>query len=265
MKKQKRGYQRCLMIGFEPQTIYFWFVYSERADLHKIHKIPRKYDNMDKSQHYQFCENIVEELRPILKDGMKSILLVTPPKKKYALGFLDHVKRHHQWMLNPQNPNYTSFKHLIGETSNLEQTTLLIQSLEFQEAVGQVNEEEADQIVGLLEKRLNADEGLILHTLKEIEELIYAGGKRKKKFKPLPLNPEYIILTNQYLDEHQNKNRLQQLLQIAKNRRIKTKVINSETEAGVRTTQLGGIVCFLETKSEYENQKRQELFEKLKM
>ena len=42
-------------------------------------------------------------------------------------------------------------------------------------------------------------------------------------------------------------------------------MINSETEAGVRTTQLGGIVCFLETKSEYENQKRQELFEKLKM
>jgi len=251
------------MIGFEPQTLFFWFVYSERADLHKVQKMPRKYENMDKSHHYQFCEKIVNELRPILKSGLKSIILVTPPRKNYALGFLDHVKRHHQWMFNEKNPNFTSFKLLTGKISNLEESTVLIQSPEFEEALGQVNEEENDQIVRLLEKRLNnADEGLILHTLEEIEGLIYAGGKRKKKFKPLPLNPEYIILTNQYLDGHQNKNRLQRLLQIAKNRKIKTKVINSETDAGIRTTQLGGIVCFLETRSEYKKQKGQKLIEK---
>ncbi|MFX1254229.1 MAG: hypothetical protein ACFFCZ_21635, partial [Promethearchaeota archaeon] len=236
-RRQKRGYPLGLMIGFETQKVFFWFIYSERAELHKIHKMPRKLENMEKRHHYQFYEDIVNELRPILKRGMKSILLITPLKKNYALGFLDHIKCHHQWMLNEKHPNFTSFRFLTGNISNLEQTTSLIQSTEFKEALGQVNKEEAEQIVRLLEKRLNsADEGLVFHTLKEIEDLIYAGGKRKKKFKPLPLNPEYIVLTNQYLDEHPNKNRLQQLLQIANNRRIRIKVIDSETKAGRRVT-----------------------------
>jgi stalled ribosome rescue protein Dom34 len=262
-RKPKRGYPLALMIGFEPMSVFFWNLYSERAELRKVHKMPRKFKNMDKTNRYQFYENLVNELRPILKQGMKSILLVTPPKKKNALGFQEHIQHHHQWMLNENHPHCASFKTLTGQVTDLEQTSVFIQSAEFQEALGQVHEREADQIVGVLEKRLNdPNEGFVLHTLKEIEDLIYAGGKRKKNFKSLPLTPEYIILTNQYLEEHPNKNRLQRLLQIAKNRNIKTKIIDSETGAGIRTAQLGGIVCFLAMNSQYEKKKGEEFFEK---
>ena len=262
-RKPKRGYPLALIIGFEPMRIIYWNIFSERAELRKIQKLPRKNDNMDKNQHYQFHENLVNELRPILKEGMKSIILITAPKKKYSTMFLDHVSRHHQWMMNEKHPHSASFKLLNGKISDLEETTNLIQSIEFKEALGKVTEEEADRILELLEKRLNnMEEGFVLHTLKEIEDLLYAGGKRKKKFKNLPLLPEYILLTNEYLENHPKKNRLQRLLQIAKNRKIKTKVIDFETSAGIRTTQLGGIVCFLEITSEYEKRKGEEFFEK---
>ena len=258
-RKPKRGYPLALLVGFESMRMIYWNIFSERAELRMIQKLPRKNENMNKKQSYQFHEILVDELRPILKTGMKSILLITPPKKKYATAFLAH----HQWMLREKHSNSPSFKMLTGTITDLEQTTTFIQSIEFQEALGQVTEDEADRIMNVLEKRLNdVEKGFILYTLKEIEDLIYAGGKRKKKFKSLPLTPEYIVLTNLYLEEHPIKNRLQRLLQIAKNRKIKTKIIDGETSAGIRITQLGGIVCFLETKSNYEKQKGQEFFDK---
>ncbi|UYP45861.1 hypothetical protein NEF87_002146 [Candidatus Lokiarchaeum ossiferum] len=262
-RKLKRGYPLALLIGFEPMRTIYWNIFSERAELRKIQKLPRKNDNMDKAQLYQFHENLVDELRPILKDGMKSVILVTAPKKKYSTLFLDHVSRHHQWMMSDKHPNSASFKLLTGKISDLEETTNLIQSSEFKAALGKVTEEEADRILEILEKRLNdEDDGFVLHTLKEIEDLLYAGGKRKKNFKNLPLLPEYVVLTNEYLENHPNKNRLQRLLQIAKNRKIKTKVVDFETSAGIRIAQLGGIVCFLEITSKYEKQKGEEFFEK---
>ena len=47
-RRQKRGYPIGLMIGFETQKVFFWFIYSERAELHKMHKMPRKFENMEK-------------------------------------------------------------------------------------------------------------------------------------------------------------------------------------------------------------------------
>jgi len=53
-------------------------------------------------------------------------------------------------------------------------------------------------------------------------------------------------LTNKYLAETKEKGRAQRLLQISKNRNVKTTVIKVESKAGVRLSQLGGIVCITE-------------------
>ena len=59
--------------------------------------------------------------------------------------------------------------------------------------------------------------------------------------------PEYLLLTDDYLSSSRQKNRVQRLMQIAANRGVKTRVINAESTAGKRLTQLGGIVCLAKT------------------
>jgi len=41
-----------------------------------------------------------------------------------------------------------------------------------------------------------------------------------------------------------NRGRVLRLLQISKNNGIKTTIVNAETRAGIRLSQLGGLVCF---------------------
>ncbi|MCP4761547.1 MAG: hypothetical protein GY870_07180 [archaeon] len=262
-KHQKRGYPVGIIIGFEPMYTIIWKVFSERAVQYRVVKLGRKFKNANKSHLYHFYEENIDHLRILLKEGLRSILLVTPPKTNYSTGFMKHIESHHKWMLKYSNSNSISnfnspsnsanFQMLTGNVGNNERINYFMQSDEYKNAIGETTSNEADQLINILEKRLNdIEEGFVLHSLKEIEDLVYSGGKRKKKFKPLKLNPEYILLTNQYLDENPQKNRIQRLIQICKNREINTKIIDIETPAGERIMQLGGIVCFLQTKSEYE-------------
>jgi stalled ribosome rescue protein Dom34 len=77
----------------------------------------------------------------------------------------------------------------------------------------------------------------VLFSLEEAENLILckqAPGKPK---------PEYLLLTDNYLSSSRQKNRVHRLLQIATNKNVKTRIINAESTAGIRLTQLGGLVC----------------------
>ena len=51
------------------------------------------------------------------------------------------------------------------------------------------------------------------------------------------------MLTNDYLTGTHQKNRVNRLMMIAAKNGVKTRVINAESNAGSRITQLGGIVC----------------------
>ncbi|RLI61804.1 MAG: hypothetical protein DRO88_12575 [Promethearchaeia archaeon] len=261
--RQKRGYPKGLIIGFEAMRVTIWKIFSQRAVLFKVRKLGRKFENAEKSHLYQFFEERINDIRPLKKEGNRSVLLVSPPKKKYALMFLNHINSHQKWLVLEKNPNSASFQILSGSVRDVEEISYFCQTKEYLEAMGAINENESNVIIGALEKRLNdIENGLVLLTLKEIEDLIYSGGKRKKKFKPLALIPEYILLTNSYLDKSTQKNRIHRLLQIAQNRQIKTKIIDSEISAGDRIDQLGGIVCFLLTKSDYEKKIGQKIIDR---
>jgi len=90
-----------------------------------------------------------------------------------------------------------------------------------------------------LEKRLNLSEkkSRVLFSIEEMENLFLS------KHKPGGFKPEYLLLTDKYLSDNREKNRLHRLMQIAANRKIKTRVVNVESPAGIRLSQLGGIVC----------------------
>jgi len=52
------------------------------------------------------------------------------------------------------------------------------------------------------------------------------------------------MLTDKYLADSEDKNRINKLLQISKNRKVKTRIVNVETPAGKRISRFGGIVFF---------------------
>lgn len=249
----------ALLIGFEPMDIVFWKIFSQRPAYFKRIKVGRKIDNADDSQKYHLFEKIVDELRIQVKKGLKSFILVTPEKKDYATLFLDHINSHHKWLVSGKSPRSAKFSSLQGSIPNKKAVLYWLQTQEFQDAIQSTIKKEAEDILELLERRIDQEEGLVLFSLREIESLLYSGGTKKKKFKDLPIVPEYILVTNEYIDATQRKHRVQRLLQIAKNRKIKTKIIDGESDAGKRITQLGGIVCFMQTLTKYQKKKGEEL------
>jgi len=162
-------------------------------------------------------------------------------KTSYGRDFLDHVRIHHPWLVREYGANTAVFGELFGSAGQLHEVSDLVKTEEFQNVLSKITSEDADRIVDALENRLNQlDSSTVLYSLEEMEKLVNSQlGRGNPK-------PEYIVLTDRYLANTQEKNRVHRLLQISKNKRIKTKIVNVETKAGVRLSQLGGLVCFTE-------------------
>jgi stalled ribosome rescue protein Dom34 len=127
---------------------------------------------------------------------------------------------------------------LVGSAGEVPEVADLVKSKAFQDLISETTSADADRIVGTLEKWLSNEEGaIVLYSLKEIEDLVY-GGWASGKVKPLQL-----MLTNEYMSNTKVRNRINRLLQIANNKNVKTVIVDADTAAGNRLTQLGGLVC----------------------
>ena len=244
-KKPKRGYPIALLIGFDVKKAYIWQIFSERVKLYNELKLGNR-KNKSKKQIFEFHEEIIDSLRLILKEGVKSILISNPIKTDYAELFLEHVKKHHQWLVQQKAPSAASFGMIIGLASELEEVKELLKDEKILKKINETLDKEADKIMNVLEKRLNQDvDGkYLIFSLKDIEKTIL------KRWEPEDLKPEYLILTDKYLKNSKQKNRLNRLIQIAKNKKIKVKIVSEEeTNAGKRVAEFGGIVCFTEINS----------------
>jgi stalled ribosome rescue protein Dom34 len=115
----------------------------------------------------------------------------------------------------------------------------LAQTEKLRKIVSDTTSEETENLIEILEKRLviNDKKNSVLFSIEEIEDSIL------KRHKPSRPKPEYLMLTDRYLGERHDKNRLHRLMQIATNKKVKTRIIDAESPAGNRLTQLGGIVC----------------------
>jgi stalled ribosome rescue protein Dom34 len=228
----------AVLVGFEDDHAVLWRIFSRVAKRSVRLELDGK--RTDDKALYNFHESVVDTLKPVLKEGVRTIVVSAPARTTYTHDFLDHVKKHHRYLTQTKRPNRANFVELFGSADNRIQVAELVKTKEFTELIAETTSEEADQVVNSLEKHLygSNSNSVVLYSLKEIEKTIYNREKDKEH------GTEYLLLTDKYLAECRQKNRINRLLQIAKNKKVKTRVVNAETPAGNRISQFGGIVFF---------------------
>jgi stalled ribosome rescue protein Dom34 len=234
-KGYKRGYPVAILAGLEETHAVLWKVFSKVVKPEKTLGIDGTRSNPKAL--YNFHEAIINVLRPTLKEGIGSIIIASPARTNYTQEFVNHIRQHHAWLT--QGPNKATFSEINGSASTQSQVAALTRTSEFHELISQTTSEETENLLDLLEKRLNTSNrrDAVLFSLEEAENLIL------KRHKPGRPKPEYLLLTDKYLAGTHQKNRLHRLMQIATNKQVKTRIVNAESSAGKRITQLGGIVC----------------------
>jgi stalled ribosome rescue protein Dom34 len=238
-KSYRRGYPVAILVGFDTQQAALWRVYSQVVKPERTIHIEG--NRTDSKAVYTFHESIVNALRPIMKEGVKSIIIASPPRTIYGQDFQKHIQDHHAWLT--KGPSKATLAQITGSAITTHEITTLSRTGDFRRVIGETNEEESENLVKLLEKRLNAAdaEPLVLYSLVEIENATFSPSK------PGKLHPEFLILTDTYLSRSHQRNRVQRLLQIASNNNVKTRIVKSDTPAGKRVLQLGGLVCVMTT------------------
>jgi stalled ribosome rescue protein Dom34 len=231
-KNYKRGYPVAIIVGIENDHAALWQIFSQVAK----HQQTITLDGVrkDRKIQYSFHEAIINAIRPVLKEGVRSIIVASPLRTSYAQDFLSHIKAHHAWLL--QGTNKATFAQIIGSASSPAQVAALTKTTNFKQLIKENATEETENLLEILEKRISKTDNLVFFSLQEAENLILIPQT------PGKLQPEYLMLTNDYLAASRQKNRVNRLMQIAARNGVKTRVIDAESNAGSRLAQLGGII-----------------------
>src|SRR4030042_2659797 len=96
-KNYKRGYPVAVLVGIELDHAALWQIFSQVAKHQQ--SIPLNGGRKDQKILYSFNETIINALRPVLKEGVRSIIVASPPRTNYTQEFLGHIKAHHAWLL----------------------------------------------------------------------------------------------------------------------------------------------------------------------
>ena len=246
-KRGKRGHPIAILIGLHDSDAVVWRIFSETIRFHLKITRGRKRKYQDKKQIYHFHEKIINTIRPIIKEGIRSIILLSPPKEDYSDEFLNHVNKHHSWLLK-KGDKQVVFSKIIGNQAKTQKDVYYLKTQEYFNAIiDKTSNQEGLLILEELTEIINKNEKFskILYTWKEIDQELRLIKKNPKLNKP-----NYIILTQEYLNNPKNRNNTYRILQIAKNLEIKTKIVSQESEAGAIVNNFGGLVCY-----SYKNKK----------
>jgi stalled ribosome rescue protein Dom34 len=232
-KSYRRGYPVAVLVGIEVDQASIWQIYSQVAKYQET--ISMQGNRNDSKAIYNFYETITNALRPTVKMGVKSIIIAAPPRANFANEFLNHIKTHQNWLF--QGTNKATFNLIAGSAGTPQQVAALTKTGNLKEAISQTTAQETENLLDILERKLNQASNLIYFSLEEAEKLILSSQTQGKP------QPEYLLIADDYIASTRQKNRMHRLMQIAQNRGVKTRVITTESSAGKRLTQLGGIVC----------------------
>jgi stalled ribosome rescue protein Dom34 len=237
-KGYRRGYPVAVLIGLKEDQAVLWKVYSQVVKLDRTLTLVGLKN--DSKAVYNFYESIVNALRPAIREGVKSVVIASPTRTSCASDFLRHVKAHHSWL--SQGPSKAAFAEIVGAANTFHEVTVLTRGPDFKRIIGETTVEETENLLDLLEKRLNSPskEPLVLYSVEEIEDKILGA------WVPGTLKPEYLLLADSCLTVGRLKGRLQRLMQFSANRGVKARVVDSKNPAGKRILQLGGVVCTLQ-------------------
>ena len=231
----RRGYPVAILTGLEENRAVLWKVFSKVVKPDKT--ISLSGARTDPKATYNFHESIINALRPTLKEGVRSLILASPPRTDYAQKFIDHIRRHHTWLV--QGPNRAAISEMTGSAGTMSEVASLVRTPLFRRQISETTTEETENLIQILEERLTTSNqhATTAYSLEEAENLIIRPRR------PGQPKPDYLMLTDKYLSNSQAKNRVQRLIQIAANRSVKTRIVPAESPAGKRITQLGGLVC----------------------
>ncbi len=237
-RRYKRGYPVAVLVGFEADDATIWRIFSRVAK--PSLQVNLQGRRTDEKILYNFHEKLVDALKPILRAGVKSVVLASPNRTTSTADFMQHIRKHHKYLIQSKSQNITNFAEIVGFAKSHDQVAELVKTQHFAKIITETTSEEADHLVNILEKHLSGtgDCVVVLYSLKEIEDIIY-HRKKKDEFRNA-----YLLLTEEYLANSRSKNRLNRLLQISQNKKVKTRIVNAETAAGARISQFGGIVFF---------------------
>ncbi len=232
-KSYRRGYPVAVLVGIESDHAAFWQIFSQVAKQQQT--ISLNGSRNDTKALYSFYEALVNALRPTLKEGVRSVIVASPPRTTYGQEFVNHIRAHHTWLV--QGASKAAISTITGSASSPQQVAALTKTSIFKDLICETTAQETENLLEILEKRLNASDNIVLFSLQEAENFVLnPQGEGKPK-------PEYLMLTDEYLAKSRQKYRVQRLMQVAANKGVKTRVISVESTAGSRLTQLGGIVC----------------------
>ena len=155
-KNYKRGYPVAVLVGIEQDHAAFWHIFSQVAKQQQTIPIS---DRKDQKALYTFHETIINALRPVLKEGVRSIIIASPPRSSYAQEFLSHIKSHHAWL--SQGTNKTSFSQITGSASSPSQVAALTKTGAFKQLIQENATEETENLLEILEKRLSKTDNLV--------------------------------------------------------------------------------------------------------
>lgn len=238
-RRYKRGYPVAILLGLEEDYAILWQIYS-RVIKH-LTKIKFEGRRFDEKSLYNFHQLIIEKIKPILDAGVKTVIVSAPSKTDYSSKFIDHLQKHHRYLFQSKSSIKLNFAEIEGSAKNKSSVTELVKSNQFFNLLEETTSEEADDIVDVLEKHLCSEdtETVVLYSLKEIENIVYRQDIKNEKLKT-----PYLILTDNYLSKSRNKNRVHRLMQIAKNGKVRVRIISEKNQAGNRVNQFGGIIFF---------------------
>ena len=240
-KKPKCGTFLAILMSYDDKKVYFWKIYSHSLRAYETIKLPRKWQYLDNKQLYNLFENVVDIMRKVVRDGLKSILIASSYNNKYWKQLREHISQHHKWLL--KGYNRVSFGEINGTANSLESAKYLVSKEESKQVVTEIISEEIYQLIERLEKIINSGDpnvGFFYH-LDDIEEIVYEGGKRDKT---AASKLDLIVITKNYINNQKDKNRIHRLTQIANNKGIKVKLISIEDPSVDRFDQFGGILAF---------------------
>jgi stalled ribosome rescue protein Dom34 len=237
-RRYRRGYPVAVLVGFEDDHAVLWRIFSRVAK--RSVRLELNGKRTDVKALYNFHESVVDALKPVLKEGVRTIAVTAPLRTTYTQEFLDHIKKHHRYLIQSKRPSRVNFTELVGSADDRTKVAELTKTKKFTDLIAETTSEEADQVVNSLEKHLYGvnNNSVVLYSLKEIENVVDNLEKDRES------KTEHLLLTDKYLSECRQKNRINRLLQIANNKEVKTRVVNAETAAGNRVSQFGGIVFF---------------------
>ncbi|RLI03459.1 hypothetical protein DRO31_01775, partial [Candidatus Bathyarchaeota archaeon] len=88
--RRRRGYPVAVLIGLEKDKASLWNIYSRSIK-------PDISIKQEKNQ-YNYFEAIINQLRPNVKQGVKTVLVASPDVKNYE-EFYQHIEKHQRWLI----------------------------------------------------------------------------------------------------------------------------------------------------------------------